>query len=272
MEDAHRQALALQLAGHVQQAAEVAAEQDLGPGALDGGSLFSNDGVGDRRVLDAEGAAEAAADIVAFQRHHLQLVDRCQQLARLGEDAELAQARAAVMVGGSRRKGATRGPELHHVDQEAGQLEAAPGQAPGAFGPGRVIGQRLRVMRLDHADAGTRGRHDIVVGLEDLDEAPRQPGRVPAVAAVEGGLAAAGLRAGHLDLAAGLLQQLQRREADVGSDRVDQAGHEQRHPRGRGLGGFDGGFAHLRCSFSWLESQAPGMSLQLAHADHPRVV
>ena len=56
-------ALALQLAGHVHQAAEIAGEQQAGAGRRDVRRLLGDDGVGDVGILDAERAAEAAADV-----------------------------------------------------------------------------------------------------------------------------------------------------------------------------------------------------------------
>ena len=55
--------LALQLARHVHQAAEIAGEQRAGAGRGDRRGLLLDDGVGDVGILDAERAAEAAADV-----------------------------------------------------------------------------------------------------------------------------------------------------------------------------------------------------------------
>ena len=52
-------------------------------------------------------------------------------------------------------------------------------------------------------------------------------GRIGGVTAVEGRLAAAGLRIRHLDTAPGVAQQLERCEADTGAHRVDETGDEQ---------------------------------------------
>ena len=57
--------------------------------------------------------------------------------------------------------------------------------------------------------------------------AARDRDRVGAIALVVGRLAAAGLAARHLDPAAGLLQELDRGEADRRPEQVDQAGDEQ---------------------------------------------
>ena len=61
--------------------------------------FFVDHGVGDVGILDAERAAEAAADLGVLHLRQRQPVDGGQQLARLRLDAELAQARAGVVIG-----------------------------------------------------------------------------------------------------------------------------------------------------------------------------
>ena len=84
----HRPPFALQLAGHVHEAAEVAREQRLGPGRGDVRRLRLDDGVGDVGILHAERPAEAAADISAGELDQLQPAHGAQQLARLPLHAE----------------------------------------------------------------------------------------------------------------------------------------------------------------------------------------
>src|SRR3546814_11868800 len=76
-------------------------------------------------------------------------------------------------------------------------------------------------------------RHDVVVAFEGLDDPPRDGARILGVAGIVGRLAAAGLRPRHLDIAAGILQQLDGGEADLRPEQVDQAGDEQRDPAAR---------------------------------------
>src|SRR5687768_12839596 len=102
MEAAHPGAATVELSRHVHEAAEVAGKQEVGSGLLERLSLFLDDGVGDGRILYAEGPAEAAAHVIAFKLAQLQPVHGGEQLARLGEHAELTQARAGVMIGGGR--------------------------------------------------------------------------------------------------------------------------------------------------------------------------
>ena len=59
------------------------------------------------------------------------------------------------------------------------------------------------------------------------DGLARQGRSIPLVAAVQCGLAAAGLGVRHLDPAARLLQQLDGGKADAGTDGIHEAGHEK---------------------------------------------
>ncbi len=81
-------------------------------------------------------------------------------------------------------------------------------------------------MPLDHAGAGARRRHHIVEALEGLHHLARDGDGVGPVAGIVGRLAATGLLPRDLDPRAGVLQQLERREADARPEEVDQAGHE----------------------------------------------
>src|SRR6266566_3895078 len=56
-------AVALQLAGHVHEAAEIAGQQQIGAGRRDGGGFLADDGIRNLRILHAKSAAEAAADV-----------------------------------------------------------------------------------------------------------------------------------------------------------------------------------------------------------------
>jgi hypothetical protein len=89
----------LQLARHVHQAAEIASEQRVGAGGGDIASILADHRVRDRRILHAEGAAEAAADFPRLHFAEGEPVDTFEQLARLFLDAELAQARAGIVIG-----------------------------------------------------------------------------------------------------------------------------------------------------------------------------
>src|SRR5271166_4479196 len=105
MHDAHRASIPGELARDIHQTAKIPAKQQIGAGALDGFCLFANDGVGDVRIFHAEGAAETTANVVARQRLQLQALNRGQQSAWLFENAQLAQARAAIVIGCCSLKG-----------------------------------------------------------------------------------------------------------------------------------------------------------------------
>ena len=116
-----------------------------------------------------------------------------------------------------------------HVDQEARELIGLGGQHIGLGAPVRIVREQLRIMRLDHAGAGAGRRDHVVVAVEGVDHLHRQIARGAAVAGIVGRLAAAGLD-GHLDDAAGILQELHGRKADGGAHQVDEAGDEQADP------------------------------------------
>jgi hypothetical protein len=78
----------------------------------------------------------------------------------------------------------------------------------------------------EHAGAGAARRHDVVAAGEGVDRAAGDRLGVGAVAGIERRLAAAGLLR-HDDLAAGVLQQLDRGEADGRAKQVDETGDEQ---------------------------------------------
>src|ERR1051325_5749474 len=95
-----RLAVALQLARHVHQTAEIPGEQHGGAGRRGVRRLLLDDRVGDVRILDAEGAAEPAADVGIAHLRERESAHRAKQPARLDAHAALAQARAAVGTGG----------------------------------------------------------------------------------------------------------------------------------------------------------------------------
>ena len=224
-------ALALQLAGHVHQAAEVAGKQRGRAGRGDRFGLLLDDGVGDVGILDAERAAEAAAHIGVLQFDQLQSGDRFQEPPRLVADGKLAQARAGVVIGHRAGEGGVDRRHAAHIDQKADQFEHLGGKRHRAILPSRVVGEQLGVVHLQHPGARAGRRHDVVVRLERRDHLTGDGSRVLAVAGVVGRLPAAGLRRRHLDAAARRLDQLHRGKADARPEQVDQAGDEQADAR-----------------------------------------
>jgi hypothetical protein len=80
---------------------------------------------------------------------------------------------------------------------------------------------------LDHASAGSRGRYNIGVFSEALDNLFGEGARISEGACVVGGLPTAGLLQWHLHPAAGMLQQFNRAEGDRWSQKICQAGDEE---------------------------------------------
>ena len=118
----------------------------------------------------------------------------------------------------------------------------------------------------EHPGARAARRDDVIAGRERLDRPARdRPGR-GAIARIVGGLAAAGLR-GNDDLAARLLQQLDRGEADARAHEVDEAGDEQPDagPGAARLTGAPFGRLIVRRGF-----RSSGPSAALARSCRPR--
>ena len=98
--------------------------------------------------------------------------------------------------------------EAADVGEEADQLVGFGRQGVGAGAQVGVIVERVRQVVLQHAAARAGGHDDVVVADGGLDDVAGQVARGGAVAAaVVGRLAAAGLRPGAFDLAAGFLKQ-----------------------------------------------------------------
>ena len=100
--------------------------------------------VGDVGVLDRERAAEAAAYLAVGHLDEFEAGDLGEQRARLALDVELAQARAAVVIGRAARRARRARVHAAHIDQEGGQLVDALGERDGAAPPRRVVLQQLR--------------------------------------------------------------------------------------------------------------------------------
>ena len=184
-------------------------------------------------IFDTERAAEAAADLRRRELGQLQSVDGGEQAARLRPDPELAQAGARVVIGHRPVVARLHRLDAALVDQERHQLEGARGEAAGAGLPFRIAGEERRVVALDHAGAGAGRRHRRIERLERGDDVAGDRLRIGAVAAVVGGLAAAGLGGRHDHLAAGALQQRRGGEAHRRPEQIDEAGHEEADPAGR---------------------------------------
>ncbi len=171
-------ALTLQLARHVHQAAEIAGEQGVGAGRDDLVALARDDRVGQFAVFDREGSAEAAADVGLVELDQAEAFDAGEQLARLVMHAELAQARAGIVIGGDAGKARRDAGHAELVDQEARQLAAFGREGGGLDRHVRLVGEQFRVVFGEHAGAGAARRDDVVAAGEGLDRrGGRSPGR-----------------------------------------------------------------------------------------------
>ena len=102
-------------------------------------ALLGDDGVGELAIFDREGAAEAAADVAVLELDEPQALDAREQLARLLAHAELAQARAGIVIGRRCRRSAPR-PRVtpERIDEEADELAALGGEGDGLRAPRRA--------------------------------------------------------------------------------------------------------------------------------------
>ena len=122
--------------------------------------------------------------------------------------------------------------DAEHVDEKLGQLVGLGRERIGARLPVRIALEQLGIVHPHLAGARAGGRDDIVARLECGDHLFGDRARRCAVAGVERRLAAAGLRR-HVDVAARLLQELDRGEADRGPDQIDEAGDQEAHALAR---------------------------------------
>ena len=151
------------------------------------------------------------------------------------------------MVGGTRRKGRIDLLDLPDPGEEGDELMGARRQLHSRLVVGRIRLEEFGIVLDDHAPAGARGGHHVIEAAEGGDHVAGEGGGGVTVARIEGRLAAAGLGFRHLDAAACIFQQLDRRKADRRAEQVHQAGDEQgdawrrvrhgtsRHSRGCGF-------------------------------------
>ena len=88
----------------------------------------------------------------------------------------------------------------------------------------REAGEDVGEVVADHRGAGARGDDDVLGVAEDFEEVPGDGAGFFAIAAVEGGLAAAGLVFRKVDGAAGALQHIGHRHPNFRKKLVDDAG------------------------------------------------
>ena len=224
-----------QTTGHVQEAAEISSQQSVRAGGGDIGHFIADHAGRNFRIFNAERAAEAAAHIGVRQLLQLQTPDARQQPARLFLHTELAQAGTGIMIGDTAVK--LRRHRLHAqlIGEKRHQLERFGGERLGARTPGGIVREECGIMMFDHAGAGAGRRHHGVEIFESFNHLAGDGCGIAAVARIMRRLAATGLRTRRFDHAAGILEQLDRGEADAGAKQINQAGDEQANPEGAAL-------------------------------------
>ena len=234
MTGGYARAAAFQASGDVHQAAHVAGENEIGAGRGDVVGLDVGNGRRNVRVLDAEQPAEPATGFRLLALAQFEPGDGGEERARLALDAELAQARAGIVIGCRRRQPRRDPGHASHVGEKRDQLMGLGRERAGARFPFRVAGEQLGVMDADHPGARAGRRDHVIERLEGGDQAARDFPRVAGIARIPGRLAATGLGARHRDRAAGFFEQLDGGEADGRAHQIDEAGDEQPDAGARG--------------------------------------
>src|SRR5690606_31431906 len=90
---------ALELPSHVQQAPEIACEQQIGVGRCHIGRLLFDHSVGDVRILHSECASEPATNLGISHFGEFKTSYGGEEPPWLALDPELAETRAAVVIG-----------------------------------------------------------------------------------------------------------------------------------------------------------------------------
>ena len=104
---AHLRSAPVELARHVHQTPEVAGgEGESGPRRSTASTFLADDGVRIAGYSTQKVPPKPRQTLLPFERTHLETMDGCRALAGLVVDAELPQARAAVVIGGARRSSA----------------------------------------------------------------------------------------------------------------------------------------------------------------------
>ena len=216
-----------QAAFDVEQAAEVAADDGVGAGSAGVAALVVGQLCRHFAELEREGAAEATAGFSFIHLGERDTRQQCQQGARLRLHIQLAQAGTGIVIGDLAGEVARHAVELEHREEKVCQLIRARGEALDALQRGGVVAKQLRVVGAHHAAAGAGGGDDVVEALELVEHLARQCDGRGAVARVVGRLAAASLCLRHIDRAAAVLEQADRREGDAGFHEVGEAGDEE---------------------------------------------
>src|SRR5581483_1231002 len=119
--------------------------------------------------------------------------------------------------------------DLQDIDQKIAQLIGARRKLARARLARRVVFEEVGVKHFDHAGARARRRDDVLTIGEDIEKARRELAGLGAITAIEGRLAAAGLRFRKVDLDAQPSEQFNHADADLRKELVNQTGDEERY-------------------------------------------
>jgi hypothetical protein len=209
-------------------AAAVVDHDHIGAGGADAGDLVADHRAGEFAVFDRERAPEAAALVHLLHGTVLDAANPGEQPDGLVGHADAAKVATVVIRGDGREVQVPLRPvHLEHLLQVLDELERPGGQGLGPLVHGRVVLEGPGEVLADDraARAGGRDHHRGV--LEDVDHATGHAAELVGKAAVEGGLATAGLVLGEIDLEAQAAQDAHHAGGHVRIKQVGQAGDEK---------------------------------------------
>ncbi len=196
-------------------------------GFLDGIDLGAGHGAGNLREFDGERAAEAAAFFRDIHFGEREPLDMSEQFSRARFDAQLAEGVAAVVIGDDAVEPGADILDTGHLEQEARKFPDSRLQPMDLGEQLGIVLEDVRVVVRDHGRARAGGHDDVLAIAEHVEEMPGDSARFIRVAGVEGGLAAAGLGRGEIDLITEVLQHLRDGDADLREGLIDDAGDKQ---------------------------------------------
>ncbi len=116
--------------------------------------------------------------------------------------------------------------DSHHIGKKTDELECPFRERISTRPQVGIVVEQVWQVVFQHTPARARRHHDVVVPAERVEDSLGEVACRGPVAEIVSGLTAAGLRTRQFDLAAGLLQQSNCREADRRTVQIDQAGDE----------------------------------------------
>ena len=227
MRNAH--AGARECALNLHQATGIDGDYRCRAGAHDGIDFDARHAARNLGELDRERSAETAAFLRRIHFAQFQTLHARKQAARASVNAELAQGVAAIVIGDHFFQPRADIVDAGHFQQKARKFKDLGLKRQRGGQILRVFVKNFLEVMSDHRRAGA-GRHHHVIGIaKHVQKVPRHLPGFAAIAAVEGRLAAAGLRLGKLDAIAQPLQHLGHGHSHRGEQLVDDAGDEDRN-------------------------------------------